>query len=321
MTPTSASVLLNRLLARARLRHFQVLVKLGELRNLRHSAEALGLSQPAVTQLLADLESLVEMRLFERHSRGVRITPAGAELLPLARRLLDTLAEGSEALTAMKREGEGVVRLAALTSAVTGLLAQALPAFARAHPALQVQVRDCDVDGWALLLARREADMAVCREAGAAPAGFTFLPLLHDRFVVACGPQHPLARRRRADWSRLAREAWLPAPAGSNARRVFDEQMAAAGVAPRLCEVVTRAPTLTCAMLRADRLLTLVPYGVVRTFVEAGQLAVIEPVPALHFTPIGLMLPQHGGTAALRTLAEFLQHHAAADALGAADTG
>lgn len=303
---TSASVLMNRLQARARLRHLQVLVKLGELGNLKHSADALGLSQPAITQLLAELENLVELRLFERHSRGVRITPAGAELLLQARRMLDTMAEGCDALTAMKQAGEGVVRVAAIASAVTGLLAQTLPAFARAHPAVQVQVHDCDADQWALLLGRREADMAVCREARATPTGFVFQPLLQDHFVVACGPQHPLAGRSLA-WAHLLDEVWLPAPVGSNARRVFDAQMDAAGAVPTLCQVVTRAPALTCAMLRADRLLTLVPYGVVRTLVEAGQLALIEPLPPLPFSPIGLMLPAHGGTAAMRRLAGFLE--------------
>ena len=83
MSVTSASVLLNRLQARARLRHLQVLVKVAELRNLRRSAEALGLSQPAVTQLLADLERLVELPLFERHARGVRLTDAGRHFMEL----------------------------------------------------------------------------------------------------------------------------------------------------------------------------------------------------------------------------------------------
>lgn len=302
----SATVLLNRLQARGRLRHLQVLVKVGELRNLKHSAEALGLSQPAVTQLLADLEALVEMPLFERHSRGVRITPAGAALLPLARRVLDALAEGSETLTAMRHAGEGTVRVAAITSAVTGLLAQALPAFARAHPGIQVRVQECTVDRWALLLTAGEADVAACREGSAPPAGFAFRPLVADRFVVACGPQHPLAGRPRLSWQRLAREAWLPPPVGSTARQVFDAQMAGVGVTPTLCQVVTWAPALTCAMLQADRLLTLAPFGVVRPFVATGQLAVIEPLPALEFAPIGLMLPASGGSSATRTLAQFL---------------
>jgi DNA-binding transcriptional LysR family regulator len=301
----SATVLFNRWQARGRLRHLQVLVKVGELRNLKRSAEALGLSQPAVSQLLADLEDLVELKLFERHARGVRITPAGSELLPLARHVLDTLAEGSETLTAMRHAGEGVVRMAAVTSAVTGLLAQVLPAFVRAHPGIQLQVRECDLDAWPLLLSRGEADAAACRAAEAPPAGFDFHPMVEDRFIVACGPRHPLAARRRVSWQRLAQETWLPPPVGSTARRVFDERMTQAGIQPALCHVVTRALTLTSALLQADSLLTLLPLGAARTFVATGQLAVIEPVPALPFTPIGLMLPHEGGSLALRTFAGF----------------
>lgn len=309
-TTTSASVLLNRLQARARVRHLQVLVKLGELRNIRRSAEDLGLSQPAVTQLLADLERLVELPLFERHSRGVRITAAGSELLPLARRMLDTLAEGSEALTALKHQGEGVVRVAAITGAVSGLLVRAIPAFARAQPSIQVHVRECDVDQWALFLARGEVDVAACRETAAAPAGYQFRPLMDDHFVVACGTGHPLAGRRGVRWATLARETWLPAPVGSTARRVFDRMMAELGVEPRLRQVITRVSALTWALLQGERLVTVVPYGVVRQLVEAGQLAVIEPQPALPFTPIGLMVPQQGVTAATSTFVEFLEHFA-----------
>ena len=99
----TATVLLNRLKAKARFRHLQVLVSLGELASVRGSAEALGLSQPAVTQSLADLERLVDIRLFDRHSRGMRVTRAGRDVLPLARRMLDALAETSEALTAARQ--------------------------------------------------------------------------------------------------------------------------------------------------------------------------------------------------------------------------
>lgn len=316
MTVTSASVLLNRLQARARLRHLQVLVRVAELRNLRRSAEALGLSQPAVTQLLADLERLLELPLFERHARGVRITPAGAQLLPLARRMLDALAEGSEALTALKQAGEGVVRVAAITSAVSGLLVQAVPAFARAHPRIQLQVRECDVDQWPLLLARGEADLAACRGSTVPPAGHVFRPLVEDHFVVACGTAHPLAGRQGVRWSTLARETWLPAPVGMAARRVFDQVMAELGVAPRQCPVATRVLALTWSLLQSERLVTLLPWGVVRQLVESGRLAVIRPMPALPLAaadaqalaPIGLMLPQQGLTVAGETFVGFLEH-------------
>jgi DNA-binding transcriptional LysR family regulator len=314
---TSASVLLNRLQAKARMRHLQVLVKLGELQSFKRCAEALGLSQPAVTQLLADLERLVELPLFERHSRGARITPAGRELLPLARRMLDALAEGTETLTALKHQGEGVVRVAAITGALAGLLVRAVPAFARAHPAVQLQVRESDVDQCALQLARGEVDIVACRQPAAPPAGCRFRPLLEDRFVVACGPAHPLADRRELHWPVLLRQSWLPSPVGSAARQVFDRLMSEAGASLPMYPVITRVSSLTWALLRAEPLLTLVPYGVVRQLVEAGQLAVIEPLPALPFSPLGLLLPEPGATVATRTFADFVEAYAR-DVLGSA---
>lgn len=307
MTATSASVLFNRLQARARIRHLQVLVKLAELQNLKRCAEALGLSQPAVTQLLADLESLVEARLFERHSRGVRITPAGSELVPLARRVLDALGEGCDALTALKRQGEGVVRVAAITGALAGLLVRAVPAFTQAHPAVQLQVRESDVDQCALQLARHEVDVAVCREPPRLPTGCSFHPLLDDRFVIACGTQHPLAGRRGVRWATVAAQRWLMSPVGSSARTAFDRLVAEAGVAPAVCPVITRVSALTWALLQAQPLLTLVPYGVVRQLVEAGQLALIEPQPALPFTPLGLLVQDAAATAATQSFVAYLQ--------------
>ncbi len=310
---TSASVLLNRLQARARVRHLQVLVKLAELGNLRRGAEALGLSQPAVTQLLAELERLLEVPLFDRHSRGVRITPAGQALVPLARRMLDALAEGSETITAMKQAGSGTVRVAAITSGISGLLVRAVPAFTQQHPQVQVHVLESPVDQWPLLLAAREVDLAICREPEVLPAGHVFHRLLHDHFVVACGPGHPLAGREAVRWRRLANELWLPSPVGTTARDQFDRLMAEAQVQPRICQVVTRTPALTWALLRSRRMLTLVPRGVVRQLVEAEQLALIGVEPTLRFRPLGVVLPEQGLSIAASRFVAALQACADAD--------
>ena len=169
----------------ARLRHLHLFIKLVELGNLKRSAEALHLSQPAATQLLADLERLVGVRLFERHARGVRPTPASEVLLPLVRRALDALADASEALTVIRQQGEGVVRVAALTSALSGWLVRALPAFAQAEPGIQIQVQECEADRCAEWVSRQQVDVAFCREPQPLPNGCSFHPRVADDWVVA----------------------------------------------------------------------------------------------------------------------------------------
>jgi len=287
----SASVLLNRLQAKARFRHLQVLVRLGELNSIRRTADALGLSQPAVTQCLADLERLVELRLFDRHARGLRVTRAGSDVLPLARRMLDALAETSEALTAARQRAEGVVRVAAITGAVGGLLVRALPAFALAHPEITVHVQETAPEQWGLQLARGEVDLALVREPAATPAGFEFRPLLADRFVVVCSPSHPLAGRTNLAWPALADSTWLPQAVGSAAREVLDRQMALLGVQPRTVQVLTRASTLTVALVESLAVLALVPRSVVQPWVDRGQLVEVDVRPALPFRPLGMVVP------------------------------
>ena len=307
MSSPNATTLLNRLQAKARIRHLQMLVALGELRSLKKTAATIGLTQPAVTQLLADLESLLDVRLFDRFSRGVQPTRAGTTLIPVAQRMLEALAQGSEAISALRQEGEGSVRIAAIAGALSGLLSRAIPAFTLAHPGIQLSVVECGAMDWALPLARGEVDMAICREPMTPPAGHRFVPVMEDRFVIACAPDHPLLGQRSPTWRTLLRRRWLPPPVGSSARSVFDRLVSAYEVQTPLSPVITRVSSLTWAMLRHQPLLTLVPFGVVRQWVEAGELAVIEPPEPLPFTPVGMVVPQSGQTLAAQTFMAFIE--------------
>lgn len=307
MTYGNASLLMNRLQSKARLRHMQVLVALGELRSLKKTAESIGLSQPAVTQLLADLESLLDVRLFDRFARGVQPTPAGLELLPVARRILDAVAHGSEALSALRQQGEGNVRMAAIAGAISGLLSRAIPAFTLAHPSIQLNVVETGATEWALPLARGEIDIAICREPLTPPVGHRFVPVMRDRFVIACAPDHPLRRERPPSWRKLLKQRWLPPPVGSSARSAFDQLVDAHHMQTLMSPVVTRVSNLTWAMLRHQPLLTLVPFGVVRQWVEAGELAVIEPPDPLPFAPVGIVAPLEKQSEASRHFIEFLR--------------
>ena len=205
MRPT-ASVLLNRLLARARLRHLQVLVSVAELGSFKRAADVVGLTQPAVTHVVSDLERLLEAELFHRHARGARPTDAALEMVPVARRMLALLAEGAEAVAARLAHAEGVVRLAATASALSGLLDTLLPAFSQAEPAIRVLVTQAEADLFNGLVARGEVDAVACRRPAVPPQGWRFHPLLPDALVVVCGPSHPLARRARVPLAALAEE-------------------------------------------------------------------------------------------------------------------
>jgi DNA-binding transcriptional LysR family regulator len=302
----SSTVLANRLLARGKFRHVQVLLRLAELGSVQRAADAIGVTQSSVTQTLAYLENLLEVRLFDRHARGVTPTAAGSDLLPVARQMMGGLAEAAAMVAARQQHGGSVLRLGASAAAVHSLLIEALPNFHQQYPAIQVHLRELEGEDQLLALARGELDLVVCRQPVVQPQGWAFEVLQADRFVVACRPDHPVLKRRRVDWPALGRETWLLAPADSAARQCFDE------LAPRLANPVRTHPMVTrsylamLAAMRLEPLLALLPESFVRHAVTDGQLAVLAVAEAPAIAPMGLLRPEPMTGEAARAMARHL---------------
>jgi DNA-binding transcriptional LysR family regulator len=291
----SANTLLNRLLARARLRHLQVLTTVAELGSLRRAAAAVGVSQPAVSHALADLESLLGAPLFHRHARGVRPTEAAQQLLPVARRMLATLADGVEGVAAQLADAREVVLMTASTSALNGLMAPLLPALVGAEPRMRLLIAHAEAAEAQVRITRGDIDAAACRRPAVLPTGWQFHVLLDDELVVVASPLHPLASRRRLAVSQLADQYWAVPPAPSLASQALDALVAEQGWTPRVAPIVTRELALTWALLRAPRTVALVPASVVCLLMEARQLVKLQVERRWPIEPLGLLLPQEAG--------------------------
>ncbi|MDP9962883.1 DNA-binding transcriptional LysR family regulator [Variovorax paradoxus] len=302
----SASVLVNRLLARGKFRHLQVLLKLAELGSVQRAADAVGTTQSSVTQMLAYLERLLEIRLFDRHARGVRPTPACADLLPVARQVLQGITEGAEIVAARHNAGQGSIRLVASAAAINGLLAEAVPAFSERWPGVRVHLREAENDDQLLAIARGEADLVVCRHRAIVPEGWRFQALMPDRFAVVSSPRHRLAGARRVSWKALGGETWLLAPAGSLARERFDALAQRFPQSPKTHPLVTRSDSMMTWLLRRDELIALLPLSFVRPHLRQRDLVEISVDSGEAMEPLGLLQPMGGvGEASVR-LAEFL---------------
>lgn len=306
-TPTT---LLNRLLSRGKFRHLQVLLQLAELGSVQRTAQAIGMTQSSVTQTLAYVEQLLEVRLFDRHARGVRPTLACTDLLPVARQLMLGLADGAAVLAARRNRGEGYVRVIASASALHGLLLDALPPFSQQHPGIQVHLWEAEGDDQLLAIARQEVDLAVCREPAVPPQGWSFEALRPDSFVVVCRAQHPLAGVRTPSWKVLGAHRWLVLPTGLAARQRFDEMAQRFAAAPELHPLVTRAAPMLWRLLLQEDLLALLPHNLARPMLVAGTLVSLCAGPPPALAPLGLLSPVVQPSAAALRLQAFLQQQA-----------
>jgi DNA-binding transcriptional LysR family regulator len=286
----SAVVLYSRLAAKARLRHLQLLATIGELGNLQKAAAAIGMSQPAATHALAELEALVGAPLFERHAKGMRPTALGAAILPMLRKAMRSLQECAEVIAAMGSGTTSSLRVGAIGAAVSGLLTVALPSFSTAHPEVVVDVTQLTPDELMVAAAQRSLDIAVCREPRLLPDGFEFIPILSDRYAVVCSPRHPLARRSAVEIDELAEHTWLMPPPSGLAGHDFERLWASVDREPKICWVTSRSPLIMWAMLEQRQLVALVPSRIVIQFVQAGVLVEVNGPWNMPLPPIGAIV-------------------------------
>uniref|UniRef100_UPI0005C294E1 helix-turn-helix domain-containing protein n=1 Tax=Pseudacidovorax intermedius TaxID=433924 RepID=UPI0005C294E1 len=112
----AAASLTRRLLHYARPRQLQLVVRMAELGAMQKAAADLGMSQPSATEALNRVETLLDLTLFDRHARGVRLTREGALLLPALRRALDAFDLLAGDAARLAQGAGGLVRIAGIAA-------------------------------------------------------------------------------------------------------------------------------------------------------------------------------------------------------------
>lgn len=127
-------------LNRTRLRHLQMIIAIAEHGSILSAAHALGLSQPAISKALQEVEDILGVRLFDRMPRGVVINLYGKSLLERSRLIVAELERLVDDIGRMRDGASGTVVLGALPTAAAGILPVALRRLKASHPGLDVRV-------------------------------------------------------------------------------------------------------------------------------------------------------------------------------------
>ncbi|BDP43863.1 hypothetical protein DAETH_38320 (plasmid) [Deinococcus aetherius] len=228
------------------LRQLRLFLAVAEEGNFTRAAGRVNLSQPALTHRIHQLEDELGVRLFERTSRGARLTPSGESLLLDARRLL---AEAEQSVRRARRAGglaDGVLRVGFdfVEFGSVGLMPALLGAFRGQFPEAEVRLSTGSEDDLERALLEDQLDIAFVL----GPPGrgdLRFHPLLHGPYALLLPAAHPLTSweavpRRALAPVRLilprlrarddaALRSWLSAPEGQ-AGVVFEEAEVAAMV-------------------------------------------------------------------------------------------
>jgi len=207
-----ASSTAGRALRRLRLRHLQVLHVLRDVPTVHGAAQALSLSQPAVSKMLQEIEEVCGMRLFERTRRGVVATEAGALMTRYATAIVNDLHAAGDRLAALDRAGGALLHVGSFST--MALLPLAIAELRREVPGVIVRLHEMPPRAMVEGLVAGELDCIV----GALPPdvlsepgvdGLKVEPILEDRLCVVCAPGHALSGERRVAWRDVVAHDWV----------------------------------------------------------------------------------------------------------------
>jgi len=178
---------------RLRLQHLRVVDAVERQGSLLKAAAALGVSQPALTKTLRETEDILQVRLFDRHPRGVRPTEAGLVFVRTARRMLAELRRLDQELDQLSGAGGGTLALGALPVAAAGVLPGVLTRLKAAHPGIKIRLQQGRMEELQPFLASGEIDLIVGRlYEPALPDGFEREPLWTEPFSILGRAGHPI---------------------------------------------------------------------------------------------------------------------------------
>jgi len=177
------------------LRHLRYFSVLAEELHFGRAARRLAISQPPLSVAIQQLEETVGARLFERNSKGVRLTPAGSALQLSARRLLTQAEEAAREARAVAAGSAGRLRIGLVGAMLYRGLPQALHEFQAAHPAVRITLAELNSREQITELLHDRLDLGFVHTSRM-PRELAHRLLLSEPFVCCLPAAHPLARRR-----------------------------------------------------------------------------------------------------------------------------
>jgi len=224
------------------LRQLEYFVAVAEEANFTRAAERVHISQSGVSAQIRQLEAELGAELFDRSARAARLTAAGDAALPHARAALSAAARARQAVDDVAGVVRGRLTVGMIMGCTVTPFFDALAGFHRAHPGIEIALREENSDVLVESVRSGGQDLALVGVAGAPPAGLSSEIIVSESLVAAVPPDHPLATRIAVDLATLCAYDIVCLPLGTGIRGVLDQACAAAGLRPVIALQAT-APT------------------------------------------------------------------------------
>ena len=259
-------------------RRLAVVASLAQKRNMPAVAREFGITQPAISSALKDLESGLGVALFTRKARGLSPTPAGEIVAFYFKRVLSELRHIGPDIAASEGSLQGSVTVGALPLGRTQILPLSIASLLARHPQLHVSTVESPYDALAASLRSGDIDfiLGALRHNPGEVKDLQQQPLFEDRISVIARAGHPLAREKCIDFRMLREARWTLSRQGSPSRELLERFFSNARQAPPLPAVETGDLAVLRGLLLESDMLTAISPHQLRYEIRDGSLVVLD---------------------------------------------
>ncbi|QQA41710.1 LysR family transcriptional regulator [Pelagovum pacificum] len=206
-----------------KLSQLRLLRAIGETGQVSAAAAQLAMSQPAASRMMADLERLTGVKLYERHPRGIMLTDAGRMLAARARRITQELEDAGHALSKLSSGVRGRVMFGAVTGPALEVVIPAIRQARLTHPEIELSVNVDTSDHLAEALVGGELDFYIGRLLGNIDASDVELREIGPEWIhLLVRADHPLLRRPQVTLDEALAYDWIMQPIGGLMRHTVE---------------------------------------------------------------------------------------------------
>jgi LysR family transcriptional regulator, transcriptional activator of the cysJI operon len=210
-------------------RRLQVFYTVAKLLSFTKAADALHMTQPAVTFQVRQLEDYFNTRLFDRTHNRVSLTEAGRKVYEYAERIFEMYAEMENAIRELTGDVSGALTLGASTTIAEYMLPSLLGDFKRKYPEINIRLKVSNSEGIVSMVENNIIDLGVV-EAPVTNRNLLVEVCRVDQLVLIVPPGHPLAERESVRMEDILPYPFICREEGSGTREVIVEHMASEGI-------------------------------------------------------------------------------------------
>jgi DNA-binding transcriptional LysR family regulator len=262
--------------SRLKTRQIVLLLQLYDQRSVLRAAQLAGMTQPAASKMLGELEESLGVKLFERHARGVQPTWYGEILVRHARSAMVEMDRAHDEIMALKSGLSGQASIGTVTNPGTHLVPSVIAATKESHPRILISVEMDFSRPLVAKLLEGHLDFVVGRILDPEGAeSLNFEPLTDEPHSIIAGAAHPLARTKGLVIEDLLELGWIMQGSGSVLRSRLNSMLHEKGLGHPKNVVETSALPVTLALLQITNMIAVLPEQAVLPYCAAGLVTIL----------------------------------------------